>query len=158
MDSRIQILAIAVTIGLLIVVFELVRRRRLMERYALLWLISAVVLLNLAIWRGLLEDLSTTLGIVYPPNALFVVAFGFVLALLLHFSLAISRLSDETKVLAQEIARLDQELRLGAPAAPGAGSALSAAVAEKTDAFVEEGLRPRALEAVDSPGERTARE
>jgi hypothetical protein len=110
-DSRIQILAIIVTAGLLAVIFELVRRRRLMERYALLWLLSAVVLLGLAIWRGLLEDLSSALGIVYPPNALFAVAFGFVLALLLHFSLAISRLSDETKVLAQEIARLDEQMR-----------------------------------------------
>ena len=63
----------------------------------------------LAIWTGLLEIISKAVGIVYPPNALFVVAFGFVLVLLLHFSLAISRLSDETKVLAQEVARLDKE-------------------------------------------------
>jgi hypothetical protein len=113
MDNRIQIVAIVITASLLLLVFELVRRRRLMERYALLWLVSAVVLLNLAIWRNLLEDLASTLGIAYPPNAIFVVAFGFVLALLLHFSLAISRLSDETKVLAQEVARVDQELRSG---------------------------------------------
>jgi hypothetical protein len=112
-DNRIQIVAIVITASLLLLVFELVRRRRLMERYALLWLVSAVVLLNLAIWRNLLEDLSSALGIAYPPNAIFVVAFGFVLALLLHFSLAISRLSDETKVLAQEIARVDHELRSG---------------------------------------------
>jgi hypothetical protein len=117
MDSRIQILAIIITAGLLAIVFELVRRRRLMERYALLWLLSSVVLLGLAIWRGLLEDLSSTLGIIYPPNALFAIAFGFVLALLLHFSLAISRLSDETKVLAQEVARLDEEMRAHSQAA-----------------------------------------
>lgn len=113
MDNRIQVVAIVITASLLLLVFELVRRRRLMERYALLWLVSAVVLLNLAIWRNLLEDLASALGIAYPPNAIFVVAFGFVLALLLHFSLAISRLSDETKVLAQEVARVDQELRSG---------------------------------------------
>ena len=113
MDNRIQVVAIVITASLLLLVFELVRRRRLMERYALLWLVSAIVLLNLAIWRNLLEDLSSALGIAYPPNAIFVVAFGFVLALLLHFSLAISRLSDETKVLAQEIARVEHELRSG---------------------------------------------
>ena len=51
------------------------------------------------------------MGIATPVNALFMIAFGFVLLLLLHFSLAISRLSNETKVLAQVVARLDSELR-----------------------------------------------
>jgi hypothetical protein len=108
--DKLQILAIIATVGLLLVVFELVRRRRLMERYALLWLGSALVLFGLAVWRGLLEDLSSALGIASPPNALFVVAFGFVVVLLLHFSMAVSRLTDENKVLAQQMARLDQEL------------------------------------------------
>ena len=91
--------------------FELLRRRRLIERYALIWLGSAVVLLGLAVWKGLLDRLADLMGIAYPPNALFMIAFGFVLVLLLHFSLAISRLSNETKVLAQVVARLDRELR-----------------------------------------------
>ena len=111
MDSRIQGIAIVVTAVLLVLVFELVRRRRLMERYALLWLLSAVVLLVLAAWTGLLESLAGWVGIATPSNALFVVGFAFVLALLLNFSLAVSRLSDETKILAQEVARLDQELQ-----------------------------------------------
>jgi hypothetical protein len=95
----------------LFAVLELVRRRRLMERYALLWLLSGVVLLGLAIWRGGLVTISRDLGIVYPPNALFVVAFGFVLILLLHFSSAVSRLSDQTKVLAQSLALLEERVR-----------------------------------------------
>jgi hypothetical protein len=109
--DRVQLIAVAVTLGLFLLVFELVRRRRLLERYALLWLLSSVVLLVLAIWSGLLERVSDLAGIEVPSNALFVVGFAFVLALLLHFSLAISRLSDETKVLAQQVARLDHELR-----------------------------------------------
>ena len=109
--DRIQLVAIAVTLSLFLGVFELVRRRRLMERYALLWLISSSVLLLLAAWSGLLEWVADRAGIAVPSNALFVVGFAFVLVLLLHFSLAISRLSDETKVLAQQAARLDQELR-----------------------------------------------
>ena len=63
MDSaRIQIVAVAVTGGLFFLVFELVRRRRLMERYALLWLFSTAVLLGLAVWRGLLERVASTVG------------------------------------------------------------------------------------------------
>src|SRR5437867_8603626 len=111
MDTKLQLLAIAASGVLLLIIFELLRRRRLIERYALIWLGSGVVLLVLAVWTGLLEIVSKALGIAYPPNALFAFAFGFVLLLLLHFSIAISRLSGETKVLAQDVARLDRELR-----------------------------------------------
>jgi hypothetical protein len=111
MDNRIQLVAVIAAGLLLLVVLELVRRRRLMERYALLWLLSAVVLLALAAWRGGLEVLSKTLGIAYPPTALFVVAFAFILLLLLHFSQAVSALSDQTKVLAQRAALLEERLR-----------------------------------------------
>ncbi len=111
MQLKLQLLAIFGSAVLLGVVFELLRRRRLIERYALIWLASAVILLGLAVWKDLLEIIASAMGIIYPPNALFMIAFGFVLLLLLHFSIAISRLSGETKVLAQVVARLDQELR-----------------------------------------------
>ena len=111
MDSRIQILAVVASGLLLLVVLELVRRRRLMERYALLWLFSAVVLLGLSSFRGLLEDAASLIGIAYPPSALFFIAFAFVLVLLLHFSLAVSKLTDQSKVLAQRLALLDKRLR-----------------------------------------------
>lgn len=111
MASRIQIVAIVAAAVMLFVVLELVRRRRLMERYALLWLLSALVLIGLAAWRGGLKVISDAIGIVYPPNALFFVALGFVLLLLLHFSASISRLSDQTKVLAQRNALLEERLR-----------------------------------------------
>jgi hypothetical protein len=119
MDDRIQIVAIVATSVMFVAVFELVRQRRLMERYALLWLLSAAVLLGLSIWRNLLERISSTIGIAYAPSALFVIAFGFILILLLHFSLVISRLADQNKVLAQRIGLLQQRLdALGAPEQP----------------------------------------
>jgi hypothetical protein len=110
MDNRIQIVAILATAVQFGVVFELVRRRRLLERYALLWLFSAAVMLGLSIWRNALEEISSLIGIAYAPSALFVIAFGFVLLLLLHFSLVISRLADENKVLAQRIGLLQQRV------------------------------------------------
>jgi hypothetical protein len=108
MDSRIQVVAIIGSALLLLGVLELVRRRRLLERYALLWLLSAVVLLSLAIFDGLLSFVAERIGIKTPVNALFFVAFGFVLILLLHFSIAVSRLADQSKVLAQRLALLEQ--------------------------------------------------
>jgi hypothetical protein len=110
MPGRVQLVAIVGSVLLLLVVLEMVRRRRLMERYALLWLLSAVILLALASWNGALVKISHLVGVIYPPNALFFIAFGFVLVLLLHFSSAVSRLSDQTKVLAQRQALLEERL------------------------------------------------
>src|SRR3954451_15531823 len=109
--NRIQILTILVAALLLVGVIELVRRRRLLERYALLWLLASLVLLGLAIWRGALDKIAAQLGVAYPPNAIFIVAFGFVLWMLLHFSVAVSRLSDQSKILAQRLALLEERVR-----------------------------------------------
>jgi hypothetical protein len=98
-----RIIAIVISSGLLLLILELVRRKRLMERYALLWLFSSLLLLVLSVWSGLLNDLASALGVSYPPSALFAVAFVVILVLLVHFSLAVSRLSDQNKVLAQRL-------------------------------------------------------
>jgi hypothetical protein len=121
-----RIIAIIISGGLLLLILELVRRKRLMERYALLWLFSTLLLLVLSVWSGLLNDLASALGVSYPPSALFAVAFGVVLVLLVHFSLAVSRLSDQNKVLAQRLGILQQHVqeqseRLERLAEPGEG-------------------------------------
>lgn len=124
MDVRIQIISVVLSGLLLLGLLELVRRRRLLERYALLWLFSALVLLGLAIWRGLLEEIASALGIATPTNALFFVAFAFVLVLLLHFSISVSKLADQSKVLAQRVAILQERLREAEDqASPGEGHA-----------------------------------
>ncbi len=105
-----RIIAIVISAGLLLLILELVRRRRLMERYALLWLFSTAFLLVLSVWSGLLNTLASAFGVSYPPSALFAVAFGVVLVLLIHFSLAVSRLSDQNKVLAQRVGLMQQQL------------------------------------------------
>jgi hypothetical protein len=111
MEPRVQIIAILAAGALLVGVLELVRRRALLERYALVWLLSAVVLLVLAGWRSLLQSVADLLGIAYAPSALFFLAFAAILLLLLHFSLAVSRLSDQAKVLAQDHALLEERVR-----------------------------------------------
>ena len=140
-ESRIQLVAILVTAAMFLTVFELVRRRRLMERYALLWLFATVVLLGLSVWRGLLEKLAGAVGIFYAPSALFAVAFAFVLLMLLHFSLVISRLADQNKVLAQRLGQLQQRVdQLEEPL----GAAVSHELPAADGAPAEAGLTPGA--------------
>jgi hypothetical protein len=111
MDLHLRIVAIVATVALLLIVLDLVRRRRLLERYALVWLGVTTLLILLTVWDGLLTGVSSLIGIFYPPTALFVVAFGFVIFLLLHFSVAVSRLADQSKVLAQRVGLLEERLR-----------------------------------------------
>lgn len=110
MQTQLQIVSIIVSLGLLLIVFELVRRRRLLERYALLWLFTAVVLLGLSVWGDLLNQVSRAIGIGYGPSTLFAVALGFITMLLLHFSIVISRLGEQNKVLAQTVGLLQRRL------------------------------------------------
>ena len=107
----VQLFAALASLVLLGVVIELIRSRRLRERYALLWLATAGLILVFAAWRSGLHQLSEALGIAYPPNALFVLAMLFVLVLLLHFSTVISKLSDRSTLLTQRLALMEERLR-----------------------------------------------
>ncbi|HEY1689701.1 MAG TPA: DUF2304 domain-containing protein [Solirubrobacteraceae bacterium] len=108
LSQRVEVIAVAVVICALI--FELVRRKHLMERYAILWLVAGVTVLVLALWQGLLTTISHAVGIYYPPSALFAITFLFVIVMLVHFSMTVSRLSDQNKILAQRLALLQQRL------------------------------------------------
>jgi hypothetical protein len=108
---KISIAAAIASLVLLLVVFELIRSRRLRERYALLWLLTGLVLLVLSLWRGGLNTIADWAGVeTYPPAVLFAVGTLFILAVLLHYSTVISKLSDQSSVLAQRLALLEQQL------------------------------------------------
>lgn len=98
-------------VGTLVLVLELVRRRKLREEYSLLWLGTAISLLVLATSRPILDILASLIGIFYPPSALFLVAIVFMLLILLHFSTVLTRLTQENKEIAQQMALLRQQLR-----------------------------------------------
>lgn len=110
MDPHLRIVAVTASICLFLLVLELVRQRRLLERYALLWLACAIGLVALSAWDGLLQVLASAIGVSYPPSALFAAAFFFTIMLLLHFSVAVSRLADQTRVLAQRLALSEERL------------------------------------------------
>jgi hypothetical protein len=100
------------SILLVLVVLELIRKRRLKERYALLWLVTGIVLLVLSAWRDGLNTIAGWLGVqTYPPAVLFAVATFFILCVLLDYSTAISKLVDQNVTLAQRLAILEERLR-----------------------------------------------
>ena len=107
----ISIAAAAASFVLLAIVFELIRSRRLRERYALLWLLTGLVMLALSLWRGGLNTVAGWAGVhSYPPAMLFAVAGLFVIVVLLHYSTVISKLADQNTILAQKLALLESRL------------------------------------------------
>ena len=108
---KVSIVATIASLLLLLIVLELIRGRRLKERYALLWIFTGVVLVILSAWRGGLTTVAGWFGIAtYPPAILFAVATLFIIAVLLHYSTVLSRLSDHNTLLAQRVALLEQRL------------------------------------------------
>ncbi len=108
---RVSIAAAIAAAILLLVIFELIRSRRLQERYALLWLLTGIVIFVFAVWRDLLARMADLVGIAYPPSALFILAAFFVLVVLLHYSTVISKLSEQNRILAQRLGLLEQRLK-----------------------------------------------
>jgi hypothetical protein len=109
---RVAVFAAIASVIFLLVIFELIRSRRLQERYALLWLITGGVILLLSVWRDALRMVSEQIGIAYPPSALFIIGFLFILVVLLHYSTVISELSERNVRLAQDIALVEERLRV----------------------------------------------
>jgi hypothetical protein len=109
-ETRLTFVAAVAVVAVLAVIIELIRRHRLQERYALLWILTGAVMLFFALWRSALDRFAELVGVAYPPSALFMVAGLFVFVVLLHFSTVLSRLSEQNKTLAQQIALLEQRL------------------------------------------------
>jgi len=106
---RVSVAATIASVLLVLVVLELIRTRRLKERYALLWLGTGVVLLLLSAWRDGLNTIARWLGVgTYPPAILFAAATLFVIVVLLHYSTVLSKLSDQNTELAQRVALLEE--------------------------------------------------
>ena len=103
----ISILGSVVFIGLIIM---LIRNKRIKEEFAILWLFFGIVFLFLSIWRGSLEIIAGILGIAYAPAAIFLILIIAIISILIHLSLITSRLTDQAKVMTQELGLLKMEM------------------------------------------------
>ena len=106
----ISVFVILVAVAIAAIVLVYVRKWRLREEYSLLWLLLAAAMVLLASFEGIMEWAAARLGVLYPPSIMFFVAIGFVVVMLFHYSLEISRLSDQSRRLAQELSLLRSRL------------------------------------------------
>jgi hypothetical protein len=138
MDIRIRILTIGGAAAVLLMVIELVRRRKLKEEYSVLWVFTAVLTLLVSIWFSLLQNVTQAIGAISPASTLFFFGLLFCLVLLLHFSVRISSLERRLTALVQEVGLMgvagpdDRADELE----PGHAEALSGQVADHVAAAV----------------------
>jgi hypothetical protein len=111
MSDLVQVLAVIVSALLVVVVVLLVRRRRLREEYAFAWMVAAIVLLGVAVWRNSLDVAARWLGVYYPPAVLLLAVILAVFVVSLYFSVVISRQREQIEHLVEEVALLDAEVR-----------------------------------------------
>ena len=102
----INVLIIVVALLVALIVVYYVRRWRLKEQYSLLWLVLAVGMVVPAAAPGMVEWFAARLDVIYAPSILFFLALAVVAVMLFHYSLEISRLSDQNRELAQELGLL----------------------------------------------------
>jgi hypothetical protein len=106
-----RIFTAIVGLALLAVFFEMLRRRQLREKYAVLWIIVGIgVVIPLAVYPQALDFVTDTIGV--KSGASLVLFLGLVLVLLIctHLSWEVSQLEEETRTLAEEIALIRTQL------------------------------------------------
>ncbi|MCX8111096.1 MAG: DUF2304 domain-containing protein [Syntrophorhabdaceae bacterium] len=105
-----QIIIGLISIGFFIVTFEFIRKRYLREEYAILWLLTSLAIAILSLWPGLIDIISRITGFYY-ITAILIVIFVFLIAILMHYSIVISRIKDINKELVQRYALLEYKIK-----------------------------------------------
>jgi hypothetical protein len=108
--SRTHVIMVLCAVGLILLVLDLVRRRRLSEEYSLLWVVASVVVAVLGFSTPLLRGITGALGILYEASTVFAAGLAFATAMLLFLSVKLSRLSNENRELTRELSFLRLEL------------------------------------------------
>ena len=108
---KVQIIVGLLSIFLLWTTFELIRKNRLREEYAILWLFTGIVVLVFSLWpEFLLSQFFARITGLFYLTAVVIIAFLFLLLIVLHFSVVISKLTNQNKELAQRYALLELKI------------------------------------------------
>ena len=106
MSDRAHLLVLVATLAVVVWILRLVRAQHLRSKYALLWLVIAVLLLPLGMFPDLLEPLADAVGVDYAPTAFLLAALGFLFLVVVHLTRELSRLETRSRTLAEELALL----------------------------------------------------
>jgi uncharacterized membrane protein YgdD (TMEM256/DUF423 family) len=111
MTPRQQAFALIASVALLVLIVEMVRRRRLREEYSWLWILTGAVIFVLSVWYGALLFITHLIGAVTPVSTFFMFGILFLVVTNIYFSIKVSTLTTQVKNLAQRLAIMDSYLK-----------------------------------------------
>ena len=109
MPLKARIIIAILSFLLFFFVLNKIRKRRMGIEYSILWLTVSLVILVTSIWQNLGDQIAYFIGIDYPPALFFLIAIFFLILILLHFSIELTKLKDQNKALVQEVSLLKQK-------------------------------------------------
>lgn len=108
--ETINIFSVVFSCSVILLIFELVRQRKIKEEYSILWFLMGFVFLYISFNRNIIDYIGSLFGIAYPPILLVLIMMGFTFLVLIHFSMVISKLVEKNKELTQEVGLLRLEI------------------------------------------------
>lgn len=110
MTLRLQLIAILVSLILIGIIVELIRRKQLKVEYSVFWFLVAILSLIFSLWQGVLKKLAEFLGALSPLGVLVILGFGSITLILLYLSIIISKISNEKKDIFKELSIMKWKL------------------------------------------------
>ena len=111
LSTKLQIMMLIAVCAYFLIVFHLLKRKTLNLKYTLLWLISGIIMLVLAVFPKILYWFSALIGVYDMTNALFAVVFFCIIIVLMSLTAIVSKLNEKSKKLVQSVALLEKRVR-----------------------------------------------
>ncbi len=111
MDLRARVFVVSISLGILLFVINLVRKKYLKENYAIMWVLTFLVMSIVPMFINYLDQIAYAVGISYPPALLYLMALMFIFVLILNFSVIVSKLSEQNKTLIQNLGILESKIQ-----------------------------------------------
>jgi len=106
-----KILSMVMGMFIIVIILFLIKKGRLREEYALLWLLTSVIIFLLAAFEPFLHFIMHIFKAVAATSVVFMFGIIFLLLMNLHFSISLSELNNKIKQLVQNVALLEAELK-----------------------------------------------
>ncbi|MET3548197.1 hypothetical protein ABID47_004827 [Paenibacillus favisporus] len=129
MNLNVYIISFCISLAFAGTILYLIRKRRLREQYALLWLLMSVIMMALSLFPSLLDEVAQRIRIYYAPSLLYLLSVVAVLFILLHLTMAVSTLTHRVILLTQTLGLQEQRIqKLEAQAEEGSEGSMGLAV------------------------------
>lgn len=111
MSIKLKIVIVLITFSILLILINFIKRKYIKEEYAVFWILIGIILIIVPVFSNYIDKLAQMLGIFYEPAFIFLLSILGILLILFHYSIVISKLTEQNKILAQDLGVLKNKLQ-----------------------------------------------